>query len=143
VTDPWYADGLRFSCTQCGRCCTGGAGFTWISDTELAALADHLGLDPATAADRYTRVVRFEDGRVLRSLTERANGDCVFWRRGGGCQVYDQRPRQCRTWPFWQRIVADRPAWEAAARDCPGMDHGQLHPGAAIAASAADDGLPA
>ena len=26
AAEPWYADGLAFTCTQCGNCCTGGPG---------------------------------------------------------------------------------------------------------------------
>ena len=40
--EPWYADGLNFTCTQCGNCCTGGPGFVWISREEIVRLAAHL-----------------------------------------------------------------------------------------------------
>ena len=36
---PWYAEGLKFTCTQCGNCCTGGPGFVWISREEIRRLA--------------------------------------------------------------------------------------------------------
>ena len=39
---PWYADGLQFTCTQCGDCCTGDPGVVWVTDEELKAIADHL-----------------------------------------------------------------------------------------------------
>ncbi|MFM1805538.1 MAG: hypothetical protein RL136_2417, partial [Planctomycetota bacterium] len=28
---PWYAEGLRFECTQCGNCCSGGPGAVWFT----------------------------------------------------------------------------------------------------------------
>lgn len=139
---PWYANGLRFTCTQCGHCCTGDPGFTWLSDAEADALAARLGLDGEAFRRRYTRTV-WRDGRAALSLTERGNGDCIFWRTGIGCSVYDLRPQQCRTWPFWRRVVKSRAAWNEAARDCPGMDHGALHDAATIARTAVEDGLPA
>ncbi len=40
---PWYQDGLRFTCTMCGKCCTGDPGYVWVTDEELAALAKFLG----------------------------------------------------------------------------------------------------
>jgi len=135
---PWYQAGLRFTCTQCGNCCTGAPGYTWVSDAEIAALAARMGLDEAAFRSRYTRSV---GGRGI-SLTEKANNDCVFYQRGVGCTVYQDRPKQCRTWPFWRRNLADRAAWTASAGGCPGMDHGQAHDAATIAATAADDGLP-
>jgi Fe-S-cluster containining protein len=139
---PWYADGLQFTCTRCGNCCTGGAGFTWISAAEIAALAQHLGLDEEACRRRYTRTVHLQDGRTLISLVERANGDCVFWRKAGGCQVYDHRPRQCRTWPFWTRVVATPDTWETERAGCPGMGQGRRHDAATIARTAERDGLP-
>src|SRR5262245_18529291 len=27
VSEPWYQDGLEFTCTRCGKCCTGEPGF--------------------------------------------------------------------------------------------------------------------
>src|SRR5207248_8895996 len=35
---PWYQDGLAFTCTRCGKCCTGEPGFVWVTDDELAAI---------------------------------------------------------------------------------------------------------
>src|SRR5438067_2840062 len=75
--DPWYADGLRFTCTQCGNCCTGGPGFVWISLEEIVRLAEHLKLTPDMVVEKYCRKI---DGRF--SLKERrtpeGNYDCIF-----------------------------------------------------------------
>ena len=40
----WYEQGLRFTCTTCGNCCTGGPGYVWVTDEEVDRLAAHLGL---------------------------------------------------------------------------------------------------
>lgn len=141
MTKVWYAQGLRFSCTGCGHCCTGEAGFTWVTDAEIAALARHLGLEDAVFRRRYTEVVH-RDGTILISLVEQRGGDCTFFRPGQGCTVYALRPRQCRTWPFWRRIIASPSAWKDEALTCPGMNHGELHQAKDLAATAADDGLP-
>ncbi len=71
---------------------------------------------------RYTR--RVDDGLSLR---EEADGRCVLFENGRGCRAYEARPRQCRTWPFWARIVATPAAWQRESADCPGMDAGELH----------------
>ena len=39
--DPWYRDGLAFTCTRCGACCTGAPGYVWVDADEIAALAEH------------------------------------------------------------------------------------------------------
>jgi Fe-S-cluster containining protein len=137
---PWYDDGLRFSCTQCGNCCSGEPGFTWINEDEITALAVRVGVDRVTFLKRYTKTA-WRDGEKRVSLTEKPGGDCVFFQRGSGCSVYTERPKQCRTWPFWRRIVRSKADWDDSAQECPGMNQGQLHDAQAISASAADDGL--
>lgn len=119
---PWYGAGLRFSCRRCGACCTGEPGHVWLGDGEAEALAARLGLGVAAFLERHARRVY-----GLWSLREEADGRCVFFEPGAGCAVYEARPRQCRTWPFWPRILADREAWEREAVDCPGMGAGELH----------------
>ena len=40
---PWYRDGLAFSCTRCGACCTGAPGYVWVTAEEIAQLAEFRG----------------------------------------------------------------------------------------------------
>src|ERR1017187_104583 len=93
---PWHHAGLRFRCTQCGHCCTGAPGFVWVTDAEIQAIADFLGESVEQVTARHTRVEHRG-----RSLREKANGDCVFYDKTAGCTIYEARPAQCRTWPFW------------------------------------------
>jgi Fe-S-cluster containining protein len=124
VSDPWYADGLHFTCTRCGNCCTGAPGFVWVNDDEVRALAAFRGEPVEEVVGLYTR----REGGTRRSLKEKANGDCVFYDRQKGCTVYPVRPRQCRTWPFWECNTQSPAAWVEAARSCPGMNQGELIP---------------
>lgn len=138
---PWYADGLRFTCTQCGHCCTGAPGYVWVTDAEVAALAKRLGMDVESFTKRYTRLVRGR-GRTLVERKDAKRGHaCAFWQEGAGCTVYEERPRQCRTWPFWRPLIETQAGWDAAASTCPGMNHGHKHAAEAIERVAADDGL--
>ena len=118
---PWYRDGLPFTCTQCGDCCTGEPGFVWVSDAEVQALAKSRGEKVAEFLAVYTRTSR---GR--RTLREKANGDCVFWEAGRGCTVYSLRPAQCRTWPFWESNLETPADWERTVAVCPGSGQGEL-----------------
>jgi len=115
----WYADGLRFECTQCGNCCTGDPGFVWLSAKEQQQIADALGLPVAEFLLRYTRLV---NGRI--SLREHPNGDCMLLTEDRRCSVNGVKPRQCLTFPFWSRLVASPEAWEGAGTRCPGIDKG-------------------
>ncbi|MCS6969521.1 MAG: YkgJ family cysteine cluster protein [Planctomycetota bacterium] len=141
MAEPWYAAGLRFACTRCGRCCSGAPGHVWLSEAEADAIAERLGLERGRFREVYTRLV-WRGGEPRRSLRERGDGACVFWSRAHGCLIYELRPRQCRTWPFWASNLVSPEAWQETARDCPGIGRGPLHDAATIAALAADDGLP-
>lgn len=139
--EPWYRDGLRFSCTRCGHCCTGEPGFTWLSDQETEVLAARLGMQVEAFCRRYTRLVH-RAGQQRRALLDTNDHACIFFAKGQGCTVYSDRPRQCRTWPFWRANLATAEDWAAAAQGCPGMNRGTLTDAATIRTVAADDGLP-
>ena len=121
--EPWYQDGLRFHCTQCGHCCTGAPGYVWVNDAEVAAIAAFQEESIAETRAVFTRPVGRE-----RSLREKSNGDCVFYDRQHGCTIYPVRPRQCRTWPFWESNVATPERWEQTCAVCPGSGQGDLIP---------------
>src|SRR5262249_52638930 len=112
---PWYKDGLAFACTRCGACCTGAPGYVWINEEEIARLAEYRGEPVGRFSSRYVRRV----GNRY-SLVERPGGDCIFWSREAGCTVYEARPGQCRTWPFWPENIAGPAAWDRVCRACPG-----------------------
>lgn len=121
---PWYEaeGGLRFTCTQCGDCCTGEPGAVWVNQDEIDALADYLGMDAAAFERQYVR----KKG-VRRSLHERFDGDCIlFDKQTRGCSVYPARPVQCRTWPFWHRNLVTPARWDETCRECPGSGTGEL-----------------
>lgn len=123
--------GLRFRCTMCGNCCTGAPGTVVLDAGERRALAGALGLGEAEFLERYTKPM---DGGV--SLGERLTAfgwDCVFLDRTAVpgravCGVYEHRPLQCRTWPFWKRNLGDERAWDRAGATCPGINAGPLTP---------------
>jgi Fe-S-cluster containining protein len=121
--EPWYKDGLHFTCTQCGHCCTGDPGFVWLNDEEIAAIAGFLGEPLHVFEGAFTRKAK---GKV--TLREKANGDCVLYDKDRGCTVYSVRPRQCRTWPFWESNLKTEADWDRTERICPGSGEGELIP---------------
>jgi Fe-S-cluster containining protein len=131
VSAPWYQAGLAFECQRCRKCCGGEPGYVWVSEAEADALARELGLTPRHFLSAYCRKVF---GRI--SLRERNDGDCVLL-SPAGCTVYQSRPLQCRTFPFWPEHMASPEAWERLAGSCPGVNRGRLHDAAEIAAALA------
>jgi Fe-S-cluster containining protein len=118
--EPWYRDGLSFTCTKCGACCTGAPGYVWVTVEEISRLAEFRG---ESIDDFSTRFVRQVGSR--HSLIERPGGDCVFWDSKAGCTVYSARPVQCRTWPFWKENVETPEEWRRITEICPGSGKGR------------------
>ena len=120
---PWYNSGLRFTCSECGDCCTGAPGYVWVNKQEIEALADALGLEVEEFERRNVRKIG-----IRRSLRELRNYDCVLLDpETRKCRAYQARPRQCRTWPFWDSNLSSPEAWERTCEVCPGSGCGQLH----------------
>jgi uncharacterized protein len=118
---PWYQDGLAFTCTRCGACCTGAPGYVWVSPEEIQQLAEFRGESIEEFSSKFVRLV----GDAC-SLIEKPGGDCIFWDRAAGCTVYPARPNQCRAWPFWPENVRTRADWKHVRSVCPGSGHGRL-----------------
>ncbi len=95
-------------------------------------MAAKVGLTVEEFERRFTRSI---NGR--RSLNERETShgfDCTFLDRTvkgrATCRLYEARPTQCRTWPFWPENLASPAAWNRAkkATPCLGMDNGPIIP---------------
>jgi Fe-S-cluster containining protein len=131
-TDPTgKGPGLRFSCTMCGNCCTGPEGYVLFTDEEAGAIAARLGVDRDEFIRDYTKKTPL--GRSLAEKQTSHGLDCIFLDRErirgkAVCGIYEDRPAQCRTWPFWSEIIATRQTWERTKRTCPGLDKGPLIP---------------
>ncbi len=128
---PWYQDGLKFSCSQCGDCCTGAPGYVWVTKAEIEALASEVAGPDVEMTEELVEAFEKKYVRrvgIRRSLVEFPNGDCVFFdNQTRKCQVYNARPRQCRTWPFWESNLRSTAAWQATCEVCPGSGQGKLY----------------
>ena len=121
---PWYKNGLQFQCTECGDCCTGAPGYVWVNKQEIAAIAELIGEHDIEGFERKS----VRKIGIRKSLVELPNGDCVFFdNESRKCKVYQARPRQCRTWPFWDSNVRTPEAWQQTCEFCPGSGSGKLY----------------
>jgi Fe-S-cluster containining protein len=121
---PFWEQGLDFSCRSCGHCCRHEPGYVFLSETDLLKLARHRNMSTEKFTDKYCRTVDL--GITTRlSLRETESFDCIFWDRG--CTVYEARPLQCRTYPFWPAILSSPEEWENEAKECPGINSGKHH----------------
>lgn len=118
----WWHDGVRFACQGSGKCCVsrGSYGFVYLTLEDRRRLAELLGVPTREFTRRYCDKT---DG--LFHLRE-TGLDCRFL-EGNRCGVYEARPTQCRTWPFWPENMSAK-AWSAIAAFCPGVGKGKPVP---------------
>ena len=116
----FFEEGLRFTCIQCGFCCTGDPGVIYITSDEIRQAAVFLDITQEMFTGRYCHPYR-----NAYSLNELADGRCVFFEEG--CRIYPVRPSQCRTYPFWFENLRSEKRWERVWSECPGIGQGRLY----------------
>lgn len=123
---PWYVAGLHFQCIECGMCCSGPEeGHIWATDEEIEMIAKKLEMTTEDFRKQYARRI----GKRTTLIEDKSTKDCIFLcERDGakGCSVYEVRPNQCRTWPFWDMNLESPDTWNWAAMKCPGMNQGKF-----------------
>lgn len=120
--DRFWEKGLRFSCRKgCRYCCGVEPGFVFLTEEDVISLSRCLSLGRKAFVSRFCR-----ETPLGLSLKEKAGFDCVFL-TPEGCSVYEARPVQCRTYPFWDTIMKDRQSWEEEKAWCPGIGEGKEH----------------
>jgi len=114
----WYKQGLKFKCTECGKCCTGPNGYTWLNEDEIESISKFLKISKKEFLAKY---VRLAYGR-LSLIDANKEGDCIFL-KNNKCGIYPVRPKQCKTFPWWPALVENEKAWEDLKEYCEGIDH--------------------
>lgn len=102
-----------FACTQCGECCKGFGG-TYLTDHDLQAIADFVGLSIESVK---RDCCAYSGSRLV--LSQRKDGYCIFWDRN--CTIHPVKPRMCRQWPYIPSLAVDIVNWRIMAASCPGM----------------------
>lgn len=116
-------DGFNFTfntdaCSECqARCCRGESGYIYVNKEEAEAIASHLNIEMREFVETYL----FKKGYKY-SIKERFVGDqheCIFYDENiNGCGIYEARPTQCRTFPFWDYF---KTRIDELKDECPGI----------------------
>ncbi|PCI95591.1 zinc/iron-chelating domain-containing protein [Candidatus Aerophobetes bacterium] len=117
--EPWYKDGLYFKCTGCGKCCSGSPGYVWLEEKDIKRLCKHLEISRAEFLKKYTKTVN----RRISLRDDTKDYACIFLKEGKYCSVYDARPTQCKTYPFWIYNIASKRQWDQEGKHCEGINH--------------------
>ncbi len=120
--DKLIGKGIRFRCLKgCSRCCR-GQGYVWINPSEADLIADFLGIGVEIFLGKYTKEC---DGHITLK-DDASHEQCIFLDSEGRCPIYEVRPVQCRTYPFWKSVFKDRESMNYEFLECPGLGTGKL-----------------
>ena len=93
---------------------TGG----WFSGAEINDLATHLNLPIDEFTNQY---LELHDGKFVLKSRDVA---CIFL-ENDVCTVYEARPIQCRTFPFWPANLKSLYRWKIIMLECEGIGQGK------------------
>lgn len=113
---------IRFECTACGKCCTGDSDTHYIalSSAEAAKLRRHLAVSEAWFKRRYVEHLTRDSWGIRMN-----NGQCIFLGPQNQCNIYQLRPTQCRTYPFWPELLDEEKHWRSEKKFCEGINRGK------------------
>lgn len=87
------------ACAQCGaKCCSGERGYIWVNRAEIEAIACFLKMPTKRFMDEYLRKEGYKFS--IKELKLKEGFVCAFL-ENHQCSIYEVRPKQCRTFPFW------------------------------------------
>lgn len=118
----WWSEGVRFQCQGSGRCCVsrGEFGFVYLTKDDRARMAKLLKMTAGAFTRKYCKKT---DG--VWHIKDAEGPECLFLKKNR-CEVYEARPMQCRTWPFWPEVMNAK-SWSREVKAfCPGIGKGRL-----------------
>ena len=133
-TQAWWKDGVQFECQGSGRCCLsrGTHGYVYLTAADRKRLALTLKIPTREFTRMYCSredgwyFIKPEVQAQTREPRPSAVHACRFL-EGKRCAVYEGRPAQCRTWPFWPENMGAK-AWDVeVVKFCPGIGKGKLY----------------
>lgn len=122
ILKEFVRQGIRFECEAgCVKCCA-IPGVVFVKSDEIPRMAEFFKLPVEEFMEVYLRrhwadvyKLNFPDDEPCMFLTET------------GCEIYEARPAQCRTFPFWPENLSNASAWKGVRKLCPGVDKGRTY----------------
>lgn len=130
----WFDKAISFACTSCGKCCKSYNNQikVYLNTIETIQISDHIGADIDEFQKKYIDIHYDQHQNELISLKSNENKtNCIFLKQNQ-CSIYEVRPTQCRTYPYWPQHMLGKNTWlKEASSTCEGMstidNHNALH----------------
>ena len=114
---PYKFDEIR--CSTCeGNCCIGESGYIWITKEEISKLALFQKISVEDVVVQSLRKVGYKYS-INEIQLSKDNFVCKFFDLNKKqCSIYEVRPSQCRTFPFWDYY---KEKVEEVKKECPAI----------------------
>ena len=118
----FYSEGIRFECQGSGKCCLsrGDYGYVYLTPKDRRRMAQALNIPTRDFTQRYCE--KTEGWFHIKDPMK----TCLFL-KDKRCTIYEARPEQCRTWPFWPEHMKPKAWQKEVVRFCPGVGRGKLY----------------
>ncbi|SHO80646.1 FIG00469387: hypothetical protein [hydrothermal vent metagenome] len=120
ITQDGYEFGFDSNgCQNCnGFCCRGESGYIWINFNEIERLAKYLNISREELSIKYLKKVKHRYSLIEKKLGVNDYACIFFDEKLNRCGIYEARPNQCKTFPFWQQFKNDK---EGVSKECPAI----------------------
>jgi uncharacterized protein len=117
ANDAWWSSlvSLPFECTSCGKCCK-TKGSVWMSPTETNNAAQFLNLSTEDFVAAYASHTLSDGNQSWIQVKNDPTGEACVFLEENQCRIYQARPIQCSTYPFWPNILESEAAWDEEVR---------------------------
>lgn len=112
---------ISFKCVRCSDCCRIDPGAVMLTQDDLKKISSYLKISESQFIKDYCRPIYKGINKIV-SLKEKSNYDCIFW--NDGCLIYEARPVQCQTYPYWTSIINSKENLLYEKKRCRGIDNG-------------------
>lgn len=121
---------MKFECqTSCGgKCCKipeGQHTYVFLTPEDKKSLLKLTGKKlEEIAVYAVFNWTRFTKEKTKQWVLRQENEKCIFL-KDGKCEVYEARPIQCRSFPFWPELFRNHKEWKKTTDLCPGIGKGK------------------
>lgn len=118
-------DGFNYSfdpkkCEICGgKCCIGESGYIWVNQDEIKKISEKLKLDLEVFKQEF--LIKIKGRYSIKEIPYNDGFACVFFNTDTKkCKIYDCRPNQCKSFPFWNYFKKN---FDELEKECIGVKH--------------------
>ncbi len=92
------------SCNDCDAFCCKGEGHVFLDENDIERISNHLHLNREEFLKLYTKRAEYINRVSLISIKTMGETRCVFLNKDNRCEIYPVRPKQCKSFPFWENL---------------------------------------